>query len=171
MSFIVVLTTLAIVLCLLNLLLTYGVMRRLRAHTELFRLLSAPEMALPAGEKVGSFTAVTTRGDEITHYDLAGPVIVGFLSPSCRPCREALPNFVEHVRTSGGDALAVVLADGTDSDDMVQALESAVRVMVEPPQGPISQAFAVRGTPAFILVEGGRVIEAGGPEIMMKLAA
>src|SRR5690606_37070056 len=50
-------------LCVLNLVLTVGVIRRLREHTELIqnmpRMQPPEQIMLPAGETVGPFTAVT----------------------------------------------------------------------------------------------------------------
>lgn len=149
-------------LTMLNLLLTLGVIRRLREHTE--RLAAAelgppPELILPAGERPAEFRAETVDGAEVTLASLATPALLGFFSPDCAPCREWIPRFVQaaaELPQGRAQALAVVARDGTGNGDEVSddvaALRRVAQVVVEPANGPVSRAFAVRGWPALCRV-------------------
>lgn len=140
----------------LNLLLTFGVIRRLREHTA--RLAALPsggepwplELALPAGARPEDFHAETVDGDEISLASLARPALLGFFSPGCEPCQEWIPRFV---RASGdlphgrAQVLAVVVGDAVEAHDEVARLRQVAQVVVEPIEGPVSRAFAVKGWP------------------------
>lgn len=148
-----------------NLILTVGVVRRLREHTaELAALRSGgavdSDIALPAGSSVGAFDATSVEGRPVTLTTLGNRPLVGFFSPHCGPCKERLPAFVEHAasRPGGRDAvLAVAVGTEEETAELVELLRLVATIVVEPDQGPVQQAFAVSGFPAFVLVEGGVV--------------
>ncbi|MGK5552103.1 TlpA family protein disulfide reductase [Actinomadura kijaniata] len=153
-------------LCLLDLLLTLGVIRRLREHTAALEGLLArggggrpPGDDLPAaGDAVAPFAATATDGTPVTAESLAGRVIVAFLSTECDACRGQLPRFVEQARGQGRDrVLGVVVGDAAAAEDMVAALEPVARVAVEPVGAAISAAFGVSAYPSYVVVEDGRV--------------
>ncbi|MEV5411980.1 TlpA disulfide reductase family protein [Thermopolyspora sp. NPDC052614] len=171
MTIVAALAVTATVLVGFNLVLTYGLIRRLRVHSQLLSSLSAPDTALPVGAKVGPFTAVTTTGRTLSSDDLPERVLIGFFSPSCPPCLTELPRFVDHVRRTGTPALAVVLGEEQEIQEMAETLEPVAWVAVEPHGGPISTAFRVTGTPTVLLIEDGTVAETGLPEIAAKHAA
>lgn len=147
----------------LNLLLTLGVIRRLREHTE--RLAAAPaggglgpppDLMLPVGQRPGEFRAETVDGVELSLAGLAAPVLLGFFSPLCEPCREWVPRFVQaaaELPKGRAQALAVVVGDGAESGDEVAELRRVAQVVVEPLDGPVSRAFGVRGWPALCRVD------------------
>src|SRR4051794_39387044 len=89
-------------LTLLNLLLLLGIIRRLRDHTERFTQMTKsvmPEVAVvAAGRPVPEFTATTRDGDTVSAGTLEGETLVGFFSPSCKPCKALLPKFAERAR-------------------------------------------------------------------------
>jgi thiol-disulfide isomerase/thioredoxin len=155
------------VLCVLNLLLTYGVIRRLREHSESLAQGSSPvpDLMSGAGSMVGAFAATTVDGHELTADDLAPGTLVGFFSPSCGACGEQLPKFVDAAARPGGPdrTLAVIVADDEDAaEEQVAALSPAVQVVVAPPGAEIEKAFGVRGYPAFALLGDDRVVRASG---------
>src|SRR5690349_19483902 len=83
-------------LCLLNLVLTLGVVRRLREHAVLLAKLqpaAAPNPMLAVGEQVGSFETVTVDGHPVSRDALDGPTLLGIFSPNCSACAERLPKF------------------------------------------------------------------------------
>lgn len=158
---------------LLNLLLTFGVIRKLREHT---RELGAvrPPVTLPVGAQVPDFAASTADGDVVSVASLrtAGGLVV-FLAPDCSGCQEQLPS----VRSALAEALdtptAVVVvltrlrpapeparAD-RERAELVAALEvdgGRVAVVDEPLDGALQSAFQVAAFPAFYLVDtDGRV--------------
>lgn len=152
-------------LCVLNLLLTYGVVRRLREHGE---LLAQGPAAMPAplagvGSVVGEFTAITVDGDELVADDLAAGTLVGFFSLGCSGCLRELPRFVDAAAAHPGGpgrVLAVVIGGDEDAAEQVAALSPTARVVVAPPGAEIEKAFGVQGYPAFALLGEGRVVTA-----------
>jgi hypothetical protein len=142
----------------LNLLLTLGVIRRLREHTETLATLAAggglgpaPDLMLPAGQRPAEFHTETVDGAEVSLASLATPALLGFFSLHCEPCREWAPRFVAAARQlphGRSQALAVVVGEGAGISDEVAELRSVAQVVVEPDNGPVSRAFGVKGWPA-----------------------
>jgi AhpC/TSA family protein len=170
-AFLVAAVVLVGLLCLLDLLLTVGVIQRLRQHTELLNKLQAgaaggpaPEVMLPAGSEVGEFAATTTDGDPVSRELLAGRTLVGFFSPGCQPCKEKLPGFVAAAPgVAGGrqQVLAVVVGGQEEDAEVTARLTPVARVVVEPPDGPVAGAFGATGFPAFALLDAHRVVASG----------
>ncbi len=153
-------------LTLLNVALTVGVIRRLREHTAALAALPAGggdvggDVALSAGSTVGAFTAVDNQGVPVSLSTLGTRPLVGFFSPSCGPCKERMPEFIEYAGTRPGGRhgiLAVAVGTPEETADMVERLGAVATVVIEPDQGPVQKAFAVSGFPAVVLVEDGRV--------------
>ncbi|WP_444960761.1 TlpA family protein disulfide reductase [Nocardiopsis sp. M1B1] len=149
---------------LVNLLLSIGVIRRLRQHTELLenRPRSAdddvPASAVPVGTSVGAFRATSTRGAEVVFDASAERLLVAFVSPDCSPCRKRLPLLLDHLAQNPDvRALAVVIEEGGAEADMVAQLEPTVSVVVQPWEGELPRLFDIQGTPSFITVENGVV--------------
>lgn len=160
MPYIIAAVSLLATLCVLNLLLTIGVIRRLR---EITTAAPPPDLTLGVGATIGDFRTTTTNGERITEESWGTRFVVAFLSPDCTPCRERLPDFLAHASTSPLPSLAVVLGEAREAAEMVAALERVCPVVVERYDGPISSAFRVRGTPAFVVVEGKKVVALGLP--------
>ncbi|MGJ6963784.1 peroxiredoxin family protein [Streptosporangium sp. G11] len=143
------------VLCLLNLLLTIGILRRMRAQA----VLANPLSALGPGSSIGEFGAVTTHGEPVSHDTLTG--VVGFFSADCEACHELLPRFVEHARKLGRENVLAVF--GGDDEAAVRALTPVARVVVaDRDGGPVARAFQNTWTPALYLVgDDHRVVATG----------
>ncbi|MER7274079.1 hypothetical protein ABT369_06475 [Dactylosporangium sp. NPDC000244] len=142
------------VLCLLDLLFTVGVIRRLREHTELLAQLKAALPAMPPLAAPGTRVA-----------DVGVPAaIVGFFSPGCGPCAKLLPEFVSHV--AGESVLAVVVGDGPEAEGMVAALEPVARVIREDHGGTVAAAFGVSSFPSLFALDGERTITASGHDLL-----
>ncbi|MFD7666863.1 TlpA disulfide reductase family protein [Streptomyces sp. NPDC059788] len=144
-------------ICVLNLVLTLGVIARLRTHTELLSLggEGGPLPALPVGGEVGAFTARTVDGEPLSHEALDGDTVVAFFSPTCKPCRENLPAFVRFAREAQGGTtrtLAVVVSDAERAASFVSELSPVTRVAVETRGGPLCSAFGVSAFPATVRV-------------------
>jgi len=156
-------------LCVLNLVLTVGVIRRLREHTELIqglpRMQPPEQIMLPAGETVGPFTAVTEDGAEVSRDGLADETLVAVFSPTCSACAEQLPLFLDRARSFPGgraNVLAVVVGDREEAAAQAARLAPVARVAVEEHGGPVARAFDVRGFPAFARLDAdGRVLASG----------
>lgn len=155
-------------LCLLDLVLTYGVIRRLREHTERLNELhagTAPTGGVPVGEVVGEFAATTTEGEPVSRELLTGPTLVGFFSPGCEPCAAELPRFVEHAESMPDGArqvLAMVDGDADVATEYTGRLSPVARVVLEGHGGALGTAFAVTGYPALYVVGGDGTVLATG---------
>jgi thiol-disulfide isomerase/thioredoxin len=163
MPYLIVAVVLVGGLCLLNLLLTVGVIRRLRKQAASVASLPPMEEGLAVGEKIPEFAATTTDGEPISDELIKGPALIGFFSPSCQPCRELMPRFIDRARRSPAAVLAVVVTD-SDSDKQavadVERLAEVARVVVEAPHAAIQSAFQVTGYPTiFEIGADGRVTD------------
>ncbi|MEV0594838.1 TlpA disulfide reductase family protein [Nonomuraea cavernae] len=166
MTYTAVATALVGLLAAANLLLTFGLVRRLREHTtELANLRDASRdgsdsVTLPAGSRVRDFLAESVDGRPVSLDTLGPRPLVGFFSITCAPCKERLPGFVEYAaaRTAGPDAvLAVVVGAPEDAADTVELLRPVATVVVETDRGPIQESFGVGGFPAFLLLQDGAI--------------
>jgi hypothetical protein len=151
-------------LCLGNLILTVGVVRRLREHTAILDTLAGepPEVMRPAGAVVDDFAATAGDGTPVARDLLTGQTLVGFFTPGCGPCQEKLPEFLARAgKAPGGRSLAVVV-DANGGGAMAERLADVALVVVERSGGPVATAFGVRAFPAFALVGPEGRIEASG---------
>ena len=167
MSYLIAAVVIVGVLCVLNLLLVYGVIRRLREHSELLAQgpPAVPDLMARPGAVVGAFTATTVDGDEVVADDLGPGTLVGFFSPSCPACAHQLPKFLDAASAHPGGqdrVLAVVIGGREDAAEQVAALSARARVVVAPPGAEIENAFEVKGYPAFALLGEDRVVTASG---------
>lgn len=159
------------ILCGANLLLTVGVVRRLREHTAKLAAVpdwgQGPGMSVSPGEMVGDFLVTTIDGEPVAREILSGTTLVGFFAPGCPGCEERVPDFAGHARAMGRDQALAVLAGGGPLDDqqpgeasrLIDGLGGSARVVIEDLQGPLTKAFGVSSFPSFALVsDGGTVI-------------
>ncbi|MFG2287657.1 TlpA disulfide reductase family protein [Streptomyces sp. NPDC048595] len=161
MSFLIAAVLLVGTLCTLDLVLTLGVIKRLREHSEQLSGASGPggrfdTLDMAVGEEVGEFDTSTVDGERLTRGMLAADTLVAFFAPGCRPCREKLPAFVDHARSlPGGRAqtVAVVVGEPADAAAFVAELSPVARVVVEAgPDEPLSAAFRARSFPTLLRV-------------------
>ncbi|MFG1874753.1 TlpA family protein disulfide reductase [Sphaerisporangium sp. NPDC049003] len=160
------------VLVLLDLVLTFGVIRRLREHTEqLGQAHHGPtDLICGKGTEIAGFAAVTTEGEQVSRGLLSGETLVGFLSPTCQPCEKLLPSFVEYAAAmpGGRDQVLVVIADDGPGKEKVPEKVAMVspyaRVVTEGYEGPLHKAFAVSGYPGVCLVRDG-IVEVSGSSL------
>lgn len=159
------------VLCVVDLALTVGVIRRLREYEGLRGAGGRPASVASPGSPVGRFAATTLAGDELTLDSLveataSGEALVGFFSPHCEPCEKLLPDFVAYASglagNGGARVLAVIVGDAGEATGMVQALEPVAHLVVEGHAGGIAGAFQATSFPALFTVDGaGRVTASG----------
>jgi hypothetical protein len=159
-------------LCLLNLVLTVGVIHRLRAGTGSTSVDEDGRDLVPQpGDPVADFAAWTVDGGRVSQSSVAG-ALVAFLSPNCKPCQAALPEVLRRAGSPGAaEVLAVVVGDPQDMTDMVTALGPVARVLTEEPFGPVATAFGVRSFPTFVRVAGDRTIAAAGLDLAQVAGA
>jgi thiol-disulfide isomerase/thioredoxin len=162
----------AIALTVLNLVLTIGVIRRLREHNELLSARPATgsaEVMLGLGETPDDFNVLTTDGERVSRETLVGEQLVGFFSPGCGPCEELVPRFAERAAAVGrAHALAVVAAGPEEAGGFLARLEPVARVVLDRDTDPesVSRSFKVQGFPAICLLDEDRVVTASGPDIL-----
>lgn len=164
------------VLCLLDLLLTFGVIRRLREHTALLSGLNdqPPLVGLETGELPEAFSAVTTLGEMVT--GAAGIRVAGFFSSLCAACPERVPPFVEYLTGHGvgrSSVLAVVQGSRDAPPPYVDQIAEVALVCLESADGEIAKAFKVVGFPAFCLLDADGAVTVSGydPSLLPAPAA
>ncbi|MFF8652861.1 thioredoxin domain-containing protein [Streptomyces huasconensis] len=161
MTVLIAAVALVATLCTLNLVLTLGVVKRLREHTEILGSVQGEPVRLEVGAEVGEFATSTTLGEPMAHDLVAGPVLFGFFSPTCEPCRDKLPRFVEYARRQPGGRSQVIAtvvcegagdgaATGATAAEFVTELSRVAQVVVEETDGPLGTAFAVRAFPSVL---------------------
>jgi peroxiredoxin len=154
----------------LNLLLTTGLIRRVREiatkpdrGTQL-RLPAAP--GLSSGDLVPEFASTTVFGKTITNRALYGsPWVIGFFSSGCRACREHILDYGDYLaglRSSSGAGLVVVVGTDERGKDLVATGQRLTDLLiVEDLGGALSDSFAVQAFPSFFAVDAeGRVSHA-----------
>lgn len=164
---------------LLNLLLTFGVIRRLKEHDVAIaaRPHGGPdgELMLPVGAPVGAFSTATVDGATVTQEVFADLSVVGFFSTDCAPCQERLPQFVDYAAAFPGGrerVLVVVIAEPAPDapaadaeppkvDRFVAQASAVARVVVEPHGGPVATAMSVQGFPVMAVIDGGTLVASG----------
>ncbi|MEU2584781.1 hypothetical protein ABZ612_17850 [Streptomyces avermitilis] len=167
MPYLTVAVLLLALLGVLNLALTFGVVRRLRERpgSAVGEEWDRPSQ-LAVGDPVGAFSAVDVDGLPFAHDDLTDGLMVVFVSPGCPACEETLPHVLERARGYGRErVLAVVVRDGDKPGDpgpYVKRLTPVARVAVTDMGGDLTTAFALRGLPAYAEVGAdGRVAGTG----------
>lgn len=160
------------VLVLLDLLLTLGLIKRVRTHAELLdKLVNATPGSvsglepgqLPPGTVVGEFAATTSDGLEITRASFDDGAVLGFFSTWCDTCAEQLPGFLTYAEPLGRErVLAVVHGDQDKLVELVAKLSKVAQVVIEPEHGPIAEAVGVQAMPTMAVVDKEwRVISSG----------
>lgn len=142
------------VLSLSNLVLLYGVIRRLRLHAEALAARPAGESVL--GAVVQSFRVTSADGTEVGGVDLRPGTIAGFFAPGCGPCEELLPRFTAAV--AGHPVLAVV-AEGDDEGPYVDRLRPVGTVVTGEAAAVVAAAFGVRSYPVLCRVGPGGTLQ------------
>ena len=162
-------------ICLLNLLLTVGVVRRLRVHDQrLAETGPAGRRRLEPGAAIGPFTATATDGHTVSAAALPPRSVVGFFSPACGPCLEQIPRFVDFASGLPGgreQVLAVVCGPAQDAAPLAGQLEPVARVVVEGTGGALAEAFATMAFPSIFVTDGeGRIRASGGTVDVLDFA-
>ncbi len=166
-AFLIALCVLVGAICLIDLVLTVGVIRRLREHTELIANLAnnprMPATILAAGTRVAPFVAGTVDGGTVASDALAGPTLVGVFSPTCPSCHEQLPKFLDEARRFDRDrVLAVVVGDPDQAEPQRAQLSPVARVVIEGEGGTVATALSVAAFPAFCVLDpDGTVLSSG----------
>lgn len=149
------------VLVLFDLLLTLGLVKRVRAHAELLdKLVNArPDTQLepgrlPPGSVVGEFAATTSDGLEVSRASFTDGAVLGFFSTWCDTCAEQLPGFLAYAEPYGRErVLAVVHGGEAELPGLIAKLSKVAQVVVEPDHGPIAKAVGVDAMPTMAVID------------------
>ena len=164
-------TVLGLIAC-LNLLLTYGLIRRVREHDRQLAEAGGGPVSPAPGPRIGTplraFATETVDGLRLTEQDFtSGVAYLGFFSTTCPPCREQLPKFADTVTRHGRSrTLVVVVTDdhpgGNEAGSFVEIARAAgLVVVVEKPLGPVAGALEVSRLPTMIVLDDGVVAASG----------
>ena len=152
---------------LLNLLLTFGLLRRLKADS---RPLTAPQQTkLKPGEPAPAFTALTVHGETVTFSTYAGrKVAFVFILANCAPCHQILPELQELEPKAARAGVELVLVSGGELEEtraLVEEEHIGLPVLVAPRStASFFDDYKVAGVPAYCLVnERGSIQSAGHP--------
>ncbi|MFB7175722.1 redoxin domain-containing protein [Streptomyces sp. NPDC056254] len=153
-----------------HLFITFGLVRRLRLHTELLNQLTQDNSdLLPENSPLPPFTADTIDGGTISHSELRHPGVLALLAVDCPHCRTNLPDFITYVHKNGyarDQVLAVVTindqTDATARQHMLDALAPVATVVCESSAGgAITTALQVQAFPAFYLTHPDATLATG----------
>jgi hypothetical protein len=152
--------------CLLDLLLTFGVIRRLREHTELLAGTAVPDVpviGLTPRQVPAAFETTTTGGVPV--HGPAGYQVVSFFSSSCSICPERVAPFLRYLadhHVPAASVLAVVVGPRDEPPPYLERLAGVAQVCTEEHNGVVGKAFKIVGYPAFcVLGPDGAVLAAG----------
>lgn len=160
MAYLVAAVVLIGVLGAVNLLLTIGILRRMRRTTPDWH--PGPIFALGPGSAVGTFSVTATTGEPVSADTLTG--IVGFFTSGCNECHELLPHFIERAREMHRENVLAVV--GGDDEETVQALVPVARVVVaDLGGGPVARAFENHWVPALYLIGDDHRVAAVGTQM------
>ncbi|MEW9529357.1 hypothetical protein [Microbispora sp. NPDC049125] len=154
------------VLCLIDLVFTIGVIRRLRLHDQMLsgRPSTFPPPVLPPGAEIGGFSVVTADGVYVSDWTMGEPTLVGVFSPDCPACHEGLPLFAGRARSFPGgrdNVLAVLVGTQEEVAAQRRALEPVALVIVEEFGTGLTKALQVEAFPSFAVVDGRKVVASG----------
>ncbi len=155
MPFLIAAVVLVGMLCLVDLLLTFAVLRRLREHTtELERLAGGPR-TLPFDP---SFLIGRTLPDTATRA-APSPRLVGFFDADCGSCHEHAPKFAAEARP--GTSLAFVTGAGRQVQNLVDVVGRVSAVVVAEEAAAVAADLGIQVFPMFLLVDAdGRIVRA-----------
>jgi hypothetical protein len=153
-------------LCLLNLLLTLGVLRRLREHSA--RLAEVPDFSMedgPAysakftGRPLPDFSARAIDGTQISPQSLMGsPGMIAVLRVGCGPCHEQLPGFVGWAGDTDATATALVTGPSSDATDMIGRLADVSVVVAGREADALAETLGVNVFPTFLEMDSSGVV-------------
>lgn len=159
-----------------NLILTFAIIRKVNALSEVSDENGRPMPkieTLELGQLAPYFRAETLNGTTVTLANYAhSSVAFVFLTPKCEPCREAIPTLKAlspKAEQSNIILSSVILANRVEALEFVQELkfiqefDSTLPVLVAPPEeNPFMSDYKVGGTPFYCLINEQGEVEATG---------
>lgn len=163
METVLVISSIALwVVVLVNLLLTFALVRRINTNAQ-----SDLKTGLEAGQLAPDFTASTLSGETVTRSTYDGRNIgFVFISTHCGPCHEILPGIeaLKHKASQSGIELTLVSVDDLiETQAYVEQRDIHLPILVAPRDtNSFMQDYRAAGTPSYCFVdEQGKVYSAG----------
>lgn len=164
MSLLAVVVAALAVLVVVNLLLSFALIGRLRVLQEMVErggVMKDPNLP-QQGDPVRPFQAVTEEGEQLSDEALkAGVSLVGFFTSGCKPCATVRKQLLERPPTLPFMAFVDGSPQDAETRELADALKKVARVAFTTPSAPPSQAFEPPGFPTLIRVEDGKVAASG----------
>ena len=143
------------------------------------------ELGLAEGTPAPSFRLDGIYGETMTLEALrssGNPVLLVFTDPNCGPCNALMPELGRWQRMYASRMTIAVIGNGTTEANRAKAVEHGLSNVLLQPDGQVSAAYRVRGTPTAVLVgddgtigsslaEGVEAIRALVTRVMMQPAA
>ncbi len=160
-----VLTTAVVLLAVvtaLHLLLTFGLVTRIRELQQVVAAMPAKDPDLPKfGRVVAPFSVTDLDGEPLSEADLAGPVQVGFFSAGCGPCTV----LSEWLAAEPPATRFIAFIDGSPAADstkrLIKRLSPLGRVALIDVEHPSTLAFGVTSFPTLMHLDSGVVTASG----------
>ena len=164
MSLLAVVVAVLSVLVVVNLLLSFALIGRLRVLQETVSrggVMKDPNLPQP-GDPIRPFQALTEDGVQLSDEVLrSGVSLVGFFTTGCKPCAVVRQQLLERPPTLPFMAFVEGNPQDPDTRDLAEALKRVARVAFTTADGPAHKAFEPPGYPTLIRVEDGKVAAAG----------
>jgi hypothetical protein len=137
----------------------------LRSHAEILRRLGpegaaapgvpAPRSEIRTGIEAPEIAGVTPAGDAIKLSLSGGPTLLAFLSTGCASCARFWETLGEHPLPDG--LQPIILARGSDREQRSKLRSMAPAAVPVVMSSEAWEAYAVPGSPYFVLVDGGEI--------------
>lgn len=147
----------------LNLLLSFAIIRRLRAAEAAAIWTPRGEDMPEPGTRVGAFSVTTVDGARLTERDLAdSDGLVGIVQAGCAPCGSFLERVERgEIRLPREAVLFVARSDLADHEPYVRRLRTHAQVVVTSVDSPELRAFGpVPAFPTFLRLTNGVIAAA-----------
>lgn len=148
-----------VVLC--NLLLTLALVRRMNTG------ITPLKEGLKAGQQAPAFSAETLGGQVVTLATYTGRAVVFlFVSPTCKPCREAMPTYEAlgaKASRAGVELVLVSIVDAEQTRLFAEEFALHLPVLVAPRESnPFMQDYLLSDTPSYCFIDQQGVVQSTG---------
>jgi hypothetical protein len=162
-SFVLAITGLVGAIGVLNLILIFGVIGRVRELQEVVQTGVFRDPELPAaGVAVGAFQVTTEDGQQLSETAVGGEErLVCFFSPRCKPCAELRAQLVRQPPALPLITFVEGASDDPDVRQITENLRGLGPVAIIQPGDEVTRAFKPAGFPTLFRIANGRVASAG----------
>jgi len=147
----------------LNLILIFGVISRVRMLQDAVQTGVLRDPALPApGDPVGAFQVTAQDGALLSDTTIAdAEALVCFFTPGCQPCADLRAQLLRQPPALPFFAFIEGASDDPEVQNMTRSLAQLGRVALTRPDDLVTRAFRPAGFPTVFRVANGSVAAAG----------